>query len=61
MRSRSSRPCDRWYLDEVFLRINARPQYLSRAVDQDGEVLDILVLHCATLPALRTTTWAFTR
>src|SRR6266853_6302807 len=43
LRSRSSRPGDRWYLDEVFLRINGRLQYLWRAVDQDGEVLDILV------------------
>ena len=34
---------DRWHLDEVFLRINGKLQYLWRAVDQDGEVLDILV------------------
>src|SRR5712692_5749519 len=43
MRSRSPRPGDRWHLDEVFLRIAGRLQYLWRAVDQDGEVLDILV------------------
>ena len=43
MRSRSSRPGDRWYLDEIFLRIAGRLQYLWRAVDQDGEVLDALV------------------
>jgi transposase-like protein len=30
-------------LDEVFLRINGRLHYLWRAVDQDGDVLDILV------------------
>jgi DDE domain len=29
--------------DEVFLRINGKPQYLWRAFDQDGEVIDILV------------------
>ena len=34
---------DRWHLDEVFLKINGRIRYLSRAVDQDGEVLDILI------------------
>jgi transposase-like protein len=34
---------DRWHLDEVFLRINGKLHYLWRAVDQDGEVLDILV------------------
>ena len=36
-------PEDRWHLDEVYLSINRRLQYLWRAVDQDGEVLDILV------------------
>ena len=34
---------DRWHLDEVFLKINGRLYYLWRAVDQDGDVLDILV------------------
>ena len=34
---------DRWHLDEVFLKINGRIHYLWRAVDQDGNVLDILV------------------
>jgi putative transposase len=43
MRSKSPRPGDRWHLDEVFLRIAGKLQYLWRAVDQDGEVLDILV------------------
>jgi putative transposase len=43
MRSRSPRSGDRWHLDEVFLKIQGRLQYLWRAVDQDGEVLDILV------------------
>jgi putative transposase len=31
------------HLDEVFIKINGRLQYLWRAVDQDGNVLDILV------------------
>ena len=30
-------------MDEVFLKINGRLHYLWRAVDQDGDVLDILV------------------
>ena len=34
---------DKWYLDEVFLTIRGQRQYLWRAVDQDGNVLDILV------------------
>jgi len=37
------RPGERWHLDEVFLKINGRIHYLWRAVDQDGDVLDILV------------------
>jgi putative transposase len=43
LRRRSPRPGDRWHLDEVFLKINGQLHYLWRAVDQDGDVLDILV------------------
>src|SRR5713101_2213622 len=43
LRRRSPRPGDRWHLDEVLLKINGRIHYLWRAVDQDGDVLDILV------------------
>src|SRR6478609_10928390 len=43
LRSRSPRPGDRSHLDEVFLKINGRIHYLWRAVDQHGDVLDILV------------------
>ena len=34
---------DTWHLDEVFVSINGVRHYLWRAVDQDGDVLDILV------------------
>lgn len=43
LRRRQSRPGDRWHLDEVFIKVNGRMRYLWRAVDQDGNVLDILV------------------
>ena len=43
LRRRAARPGDRWHLDEVFLKINGHLHYLWRAVDQDGDVLDILV------------------
>ena len=43
LRRRQPRPGDKWHLDEVFLTITGRRQYLWRAVDQDGNVLDILV------------------
>ena len=33
----------RWHLDEVFFSINGKRMYLWRAVDSEGEVLDILV------------------
>jgi putative transposase len=37
------RPGDKWHLDEVFIMINGKRHYLWRAVDQHGNVLDILV------------------
>ena len=43
LRRRRPRPGDKWHLDEVFLPINGERQYLWSAVDQDGNVLDILV------------------
>ena len=41
--SRRPRPGDKWHLDEVFVGINGRLRYLWRAVDQHGNVLDVLV------------------
>jgi len=43
LRRRRSRPGDKWHLDEVFVKINGITHYLWRAVDQHGDVLDILV------------------
>src|SRR3954462_6591317 len=43
LRKRRPRPGDKWHLDEVFVQINGVQHYLWRAVDQDGNVLDILV------------------
>jgi hypothetical protein len=37
------KPGDTWHLDEVFLTINGKRSYLWRAVDQEGNILDILV------------------
>ena len=34
---------DTWCMDEVFIKINGLKHYLWRAVDQDGDELDILV------------------
>lgn len=43
LRRRRPRPGDKWYMDEVFLTIKGEHHYLWRAVDQDGNLLDILV------------------
>ena len=32
---------DTFYIDEVFVKINSKQHYLWRAVDQDGEVVDV--------------------
>ena len=42
LRQSRPRPDDRWHLDEVFSSINGKRMYLWRAVDSEGEVLDIL-------------------
>jgi putative transposase len=43
LRRRQPRPGDRLHMDEVFIKVNGRMRYLWRAVDQDGNVLDILI------------------
>ena len=43
LRRRRGRMGDTWHFDEVFVTIQGRRQYLWRAVDEDGDVLDILV------------------
>ena len=32
---------DIFYIDEVFVKVNGRQHYMWRAVDQDGEVIDV--------------------
>ena len=43
LRRRRPRPHSVWHLDEVYLKIDGRMVYLWRAVDAEGEVLDVLV------------------
>ena len=43
LRRRRGRLGDTWFLDEVFVTIRGQRHYLWRAVDQDGDVIDILV------------------
>jgi len=43
LKKRQGRLGDTWHLDEVFVSIQGEQQYLWRAVDQDGDTIDILV------------------
>jgi transposase-like protein len=43
LRKRRPKPHTIWHLDEVYLKIDGRMVYLWRAVDAEGEVLDVLV------------------
>ncbi len=43
LRRRRLKPHTTWHLDEVYLKIDGRMVYLWRAVDAEGEVLDVLV------------------
>ena len=43
LRRRQGRLGDTWHVDEHFLTIQGQRHYLWRAVDQDGDVIDILV------------------
>ena len=43
LRERRPKPHTTWHLDEVYLKIDGRLVYLWRAVDAEGEVLDVLV------------------
>ena len=43
LRASRPRPSDRWHLDEMVVSIGGKRQWLWRAVDSEGEVLDLLV------------------
>ena len=43
LRKRRPKPHATWHLDEIYLKIDGRMVHLWRAVDAEGEVLDVLV------------------
>src|SRR5205823_14718680 len=43
LRQARPRPSAQWHLDEIIVRIAGKRMYLCRAVDHDGEILDMLV------------------
>src|ERR1700704_1607128 len=56
LRQRRPRPSDRWHLDEMVVRIAGKRMYLWRAVDHEGEILDMLV-QIAVRQAWRNQVW----
>lgn len=44
IKSRSEPPSPVWHLDEVYTKINGKMVYLWRAVDDEGMVLDVVIL-----------------
>jgi putative transposase len=53
LRYRRPQPGDKWHLDEVFLTIRGTRHSLWRAVDQEGNVLDIWVQRRRDKPAAK--------
>src|SRR5258708_9489929 len=53
LRQRRPRPSNRWHLDEMVVRIAGERLYLWRAVDDEGEVLDMVQRRRDTRSALR--------
>ena len=54
----AARPCrhisgDRWFLDETYVKVSGRWVYLYRAIDQFGQVIDVLVSEKRDLAATR--------
>ena len=43
LQARRPKPHGRWHLDEMFVRVGGKQMYLWRAVDAEGEVLDVLL------------------
>jgi transposase, IS6 family len=54
----AARPCrhapgDRWFVDESYVKVAGRWVYLYRAIDQVGQVIDVLVAEKRDLAATR--------
>jgi transposase-like protein len=54
----TARPCrhapgDRWFVDETYVKVAGRWVYLYRAIDQYGQVIDVLVSEKRDLAATR--------
>src|SRR5712691_12623364 len=52
-RPRRHVPGDRWFVDETYLKVGGKWAYLYRAVDQHGQVIDVLLSTRRDLAAAR--------
>jgi putative transposase len=43
IRATRAKPTSKWHLDEIFVSIRGRQMYLWRAIDDEGEVLEVLL------------------
>ena len=63
LKRRRPAPSGRWHLDEMVVKICGRHMYLWRAVDDEGEVLDMMVQHRrdteAALKLLKRLLWRY--
>jgi len=61
LKRRRGTPSPRWHLDEMVVKVRGRQMYLWRAVDDEGEVLDMIMQHrrdtAAALNLLRRLMW----
>jgi DDE domain len=46
-------PGDRWFVDEIYVKVNGVWRYVYRAVDQHGQVIDVLVSQRSDAEAAR--------
>jgi IS6 family transposase len=44
-------PGDRWFVDETYVKVSGKWTYLYRAVNQFGQVIDVLASHKRDQPA----------
>ena len=55
----AARPCrhqvgDRWFVDETYVKVAGVWRYVSRAVDQQGQVIDVIVFRHRAIASART-------
>src|SRR6202451_1199537 len=61
LRKRRPKPHATWHLDEVYLKIDGRMVYLWRAVDAEGEVLDVQEMRYVQWSAEHSIKWLTAR